>query len=1197
MELKNILRILNELKTSIRNLVEADNRYKEHYKSEMIRCLEAIKKIEELEDMGVGEDIFILYQAILEQDIDGIEKIINDTDIIRNTERLIEEYAKFCYGDLSVGFENYKIKTIFWYEDEYSKKIISYMAGSFYTDQEYRAFLSNIQKGKSGIYFEKVEDKYDNICDLKTEKNGYLSRVKKAIDQNIQDGYHADFHLDNGRLFILRENENPIDAVYEWITNNTQAAVLAEWKAYLYNKLSEGGHIIQCEGINYTDIDIKAIILSEEVDSELIRIIRHEGLKTGEINIPREPVSLDPSMTFIDAMNEYIIPEITNRKTLYTVGDPFSELIESPIIFKKGNKIKKTTLFPKQKIISQGLLNGIKAGRNSLILNGGMGIGKTYTSIKLDNAIIKERFNKEFGRIAVYCQGHLIEKWERQFKECLPDVPLKFIKINNYKDIINLEGEKPSSLEVYLLPKDKVKRKYLEQYAVNKYKFNLSQEGFKFYEVNKANKEKNIFMAENIKISEIKVLARKLERKLARWTCIVKEVFDEDGNVLGYKVATTSDFLKNIYGKSNRSYDFYIKNLDEILKYSNELEKEFKEKQIIHYNKQNGLICPVCGGFLYDNEGEQFSEDEYDNNLWTIPSAKSDRNKKCSNYIKADGTPLLSHETKGIIDGEIEYFIVEKGMKYSYYDSDDNPIIDQRKIIEIKSGYHEEYYKIAIKKCETPHWTAVDEKGYRVVNSIDMLKRKFGKKFFDVSISDECHLYSAESSQGETFGKLCRISKTNIALTGTLTGGKASHLFYMLYRMIPQKMSKYYKYNEVSKFIDHYGRKKRVTKEYKYNDKYNKSGQGKITSSGWNEIPGISPMLYSHFLSDIMISRKIEDMNFDMPELKFYKHEVKMTEKLKENYKKIQDDFISFMKANKHIKLGGSYINTLLSYPDMPIDEPIMYKDIVISNPEPIDIDNTILPKEKKLIETIEREIRQGRRVLVYISYTGRKKVDKRIEKIIKKAGFKVAVLKSSVKTEKREQWIEDKYNEGVQVIITNPKLVQTGLDIIGYPTLYFYEIEWDSRVMRQAEVRHWRVGQDLECRVYYSYYAETFQFDALKLVGSKKKASLALEGVFAEDILSDMGDIGDTGAEALYKSLLGKVKLKEDDLDFFSNEEEIEVIQEIECNNTIVEDTCKQHKVGQLSLFTVTEEMLQRKRKKKTNKPTIGQISLFELS
>lgn len=1195
MELKNILQDLSLTKNYISSFLNQTWDRKQ-YRQYINNVVKKLLQYETLKDEKTIEKLADLADFInVERNDTRVKNYIINSEIINNLDLFIEEKSKASYGEIRIDFETYNLKTILYYEEpNKNNSTIAYMAGSFYTDQEYRTFLANIQKGKSRLTFFGVS-RTDSMYNLSTVKDGYLSRVKKSVNANTSDGYHADFHLNNGRFFLLKDNDNPVDIVYNWIVKNTQAAVLEDWKSYLYNSLVEKGLILQCKGYNYTDINLKGIVLSEEITTDTIRELRKEGLDLKEISIPREPVNLDPSMTFIEAMNNFIIPEIVERETLYKVGDPFSEHIESPIIMKKGNKLIKTSLFPRQKVMAQGMLNGIKAGRRNLFLNGGMGIGKTFLSIKLSYAAIRDYFKKDSGRISVYCQSHLIFKWKRQFQEALPNVPLKFIKIDSYKDVMNLEGGKPEGIEVYLLPKDKVKRKYLEEFAAIKGIYNLSVNSLKFIDNVPNDNKSNIFIANNIKLSEMKVVARRLEKKFGKYICIAKEVVDNDGEVIGYKVVTTSNVLKNKFKTTNKAYDFFIKELEEIKKYEDKIEAEYKEKLFYSGYMQRGLICPSCGGFIYNNAEHQLSEDNWKDNLFSKPSTKSDKNKKCLNYVKVDDTPLTKKERMLLIKGELDY-IVSNDIKEPYINSDDSPIIDIDTLKEIKAGKYKDRYTIVLKQCNSPLWTAEDKKGYRTVNSIDVLERRFGKKFFDISISDEAHLYSAESSQGETFAKLCRMSKINLALTGTLTGGKASHLFYMLYRMLPSKMSKIYKYDEVSKFIDHYGRRKKVTKEYKNNETYNKSGQGKVTSSGWNEIPGLSPMLYSHFLSDIMVSRKIEDMGFEMPDLKFFKHEIEMSPELKEGYDKLKTDIVNFMKANKDINLGGTYLNALLSYPDMPLTDPLMYGDMLISNPLPLDIENIILPKEQKLIETVKRELRQNRRVVVYVTYTGTKGVDRRVETILKNEGVKVAVLKSSVNTEKREQWIEDRCKEGIEVLVCNPILVQTGLDLLQFPTFYFMEIPYDVRVVRQSESRGYRPFQDKECRVFYSYYAETIQHDALKLIGSKKKASLALEGVFAEDILSASGDdVGDSGAAALYKSLLGQVKLKEDDLDFFSEEEELEIIEE----ETTKPVGHKQEVINtqtQLSFFTMTEEVLKEAKISIKKKVVVGQISLFEM-
>src|SRR5512144_1494165 len=58
---------------------------------------------------------------------------------------------------------------------------------------------------------------------------------------------------------------------------------------------------------------------------------------------------------------------------------------------------------------------------------------------------------------------------------------------------------------------------------------------------------------------------------------------------------------------------------------------------------------------------------------------------------------------------------------------------------------------------------------------------------------------------------------------------------------------------------------------------------------------------------------------------------------------------------------------------------------------------------------------------------------------------------------------------------------------------------------MRQAARRAWRIGQPLDCRVYYLYYKDTMQQKAMQLMSRKMAASQALEGEFSEDGLAAM--------------------------------------------------------------------------------------------
>lgn len=100
--------------------------------------------------------------------------------------------------------------------------------------------------------------------------------------------------------------------------------------------------------------------------------------------------------------------------------------------------------------------------------------------------------------------------------------------------------------------------------------------------------------------------------------------------------------------------------------------------------------------------------------------------------------------------------------------------------------------------------------------------------------------------------------------------------------------------------------------------------------------------------------------------------------------------------------------------------------------------------------------------------------------------GINAEILRYSVPPEKREAWIRDKVDDGTQVVIANPKLVQTGLDLYDFPTLTFYQTGYSIYSLRQASRRSWRIGQDRDVKVYYVCYRPTLQERAMQLMGGK---------------------------------------------------------------------------------------------------------------
>ena len=126
-----------------------------------------------------------------------------------------------------------------------------------------------------------------------------------------------------------------------------------------------------------------------------------------------------------------------------------------------------------------------------------------------------------------------------------------------------------------------------------------------------------------------------------------------------------------------------------------------------------------------------------------------------------------------------------------------------------------------------------------------------------------------------------------------------------------------------------------------------------------------------------------------------------------------------------------------------------------------------------------------------------------------------------TVAPDRREAWVEERVKQGVDVVICHPRLVQTGLDLIDFPTLCWFETDYSVYTMRQASRRSWRIGQKRPVKVVFMAYRNTLQADALKLVAKKLQSSLAVEGELPEDGLAAFGDDGDDMMLALARQIV----------------------------------------------------------------------------
>jgi hypothetical protein len=95
-------------------------------------------------------------------------------------------------------------------------------------------------------------------------------------------------------------------------------------------------------------------------------------------------------------------------------------------------------------------------------------------------------------------------------------------------------------------------------------------------------------------------------------------------------------------------------------------------------------------------------------------------------------------------------------------------------------------------------------------------------------------------------------------------------------------------------------------------------------------------------------------------------------------------------------------------------------------------------------------------------------------------------------------------------VVICHPKLVETGLDLLDFPTIIFCESGYSLHTLRQASRRSWRIGQRWPVRVKFLCYEGTMQTACLRLMGKKLLVALTMEGKFAGEGLQNMDEDDD---------------------------------------------------------------------------------------
>ena len=417
----------------------------------------------------------------------------------------------------------------------------------------------------------------------------------------------------------------------------------------------------------------------------------------------------------------------------------------------------------------------------------------------------------------------------------------------------------------------------------------------------------------------------------------------------------------------------------------------------------------------------------------------------------------------------------------------------------------------------------------------EFIKRYLPDGFFDLLLVDEGHEYkNSGSAQGQAMGVLAQKARKAILLTGTLMGGYADDLFYLLWRVMPKVMLEDgYTYNSQNSlgaaamsFMREHGVLKDVFKETQ--DGNHRTAKGKRMTVHTSKAPGFGPKGVMRYVLPFTAFLKLKDIGGNvLPRYDEFFLNVPMNQEQSEIYDNLSGSLT--MELRQALRRGdksllGVVLNVLLSWPDTCFrEEEVKHprtRQLLAYTPA-VFADDEISPKEQRLIDLCRENKQQGRKVLVYTVYTGKRDTASRLKKLLEMSGLKVAVLRSSVGTDKREDWIMDQVDRGIDVLVCNPELVKTGLDLLDFPTICFMQSGFNVYTVQQAARRSWRIGQKQPVEVYYLGYEDTAQIACLSLMAKKIAVSQSTSGDMPDTGLDVLNSDGDSVEVALAKQLV----------------------------------------------------------------------------
>ena len=411
--------------------------------------------------------------------------------------------------------------------------------------------------------------------------------------------------------------------------------------------------------------------------------------------------------------------------------------------------------------------------------------------------------------------------------------------------------------------------------------------------------------------------------------------------------------------------------------------------------------------------------------------------------------------------------------------------------------------------CNTPLFCFIGARRWSLAEYI----AKHANKAFKLLIADECHEFKGKSSdRGIAFHQLVTACRATLTLTGTFFGGRSTSIFWLLHRLNPG-VRRDFAFHDEKRWARLYGVLE-TQRQRRKRDEEDEDGVFTGNRRHHNqakEQPGVSPAIVNRLL-DTTVFLSLKDLGLALPDYKEEVNTLTMLEDQGDQYRQMDSSLKalalqssrylspwlqwSLARPNSGFRDETVIVDELNKKGEVVRQVPLMQLPAVLP-PESAPgffAGSRQLPKEGWLTNFCQAEKLQGRKVLVYVRQTGKRDIQDHLLTTLEANGLRVTVLGGNVDPRKREEWIA-KRAERLDVLICNAELVKTGLDLIQFASVVFYEITYSLYTLWQAVRRVWRLGQVRPVRAVFSVYNGTMEARALGLMGAKMKAAQLLYG------------------------------------------------------------------------------------------------------